>query len=120
MLNGSESRALNTLFEYLGIDTAWGGGPATPTAEQAMRAAALLADKAHRVLGAGVRAEDVTRCWPRLAAAIAAASLTRLNCEVCDRAKVEDAAGYLVCPDDSDEHAEREAAMYGAVDHPHY
>ncbi len=117
MLNISEARAFNTLLHYLGIDTAWGGGPATPSAEQAMDAAAMLADRANRVLSAGVRADDVARCWPRLKAAITAAALTALNCEVCGRAKVKDAGGYFVCPDDSDDHAEREAAMYGATGH---
>jgi hypothetical protein len=67
MPNVSESNALNTLLRCLGIDTPWDTSPPIPTSDEAMRAAALLADKANRVLGAGVRADDVIRCWPRAA-----------------------------------------------------
>ncbi len=71
-----------------------------------MTAAAMLADRANKTLGAGLRGGDVRGCWPHLRAVIAA-----YDCPVCGRPKVRDGGGYFVCPDDSDEHREREAAL---------
>jgi hypothetical protein len=106
-VNGSESRALNTLLRGLGIHTPpWDDGPPIPTSEQAMTAAAMLADRANKPLGAGLRGGDVRGCWPHLQAVH-----DHLNCQVCGRAKVRDGGGYFVCPDDSDEHRERQVAL---------
>jgi hypothetical protein len=115
-MNGAEARAANTLLRYLGITTRWAGttyddNPPVPSTDEAMHAGAFLADRANRALGAGYSAEDVTRWWPTLAARIADAPPPDLNCEVCGRAKVRDGGSFLVCPDDSDEHAERAAAV---------
>ncbi len=71
-----------------------------------MTAAAMLADWANKTLGAGLRGDDVPGCWPHLRAVH-----DHLNCQVCGRAKVRDGGGYFVCPDGSDEHREREAAL---------
>ena len=113
MMSASEANALNTLFHFLGINTAWAGGPPAPSADHAMHAAGLLAERANRVLMAGVGADDVARCWPKLVAALTAASQASPTCEVCGRAKESDAGGFLVCPDDTDEHEERAAALRG-------
>jgi hypothetical protein len=76
-----------------------------------MHAVVFLADRANRTLGAGYSGEDLARCWPTVATRIAAAPTADLNCEVCGRAKVHDGGGFLVCPDDSEEHAERAATL---------
>src|SRR6266540_5843161 len=91
-VNGSESRALNTLLRGLGIHTPpWDDGPPIPTSEQAMTAA-MLADRANKTLGAGLRGDDVRGCWPHLPAVIAA-----YDCQVCGRPKMHHADGYLIC-----------------------
>ncbi len=107
-MNRSESRALNTFLRGLGLHTfPWDDlGLSIPTSEQAMIAAAMLADRANKTLGAGLRGDNVRGCWPHLPAVIAA-----YDCQVCGRPKMHHADGYLICADDSDEHREREAAL---------
>lgn len=107
-VNRSESRALNTLLRGLGVHTApWDhDGSPIPTSEQAMTALAMLADRANASLGTGPRGDNVRGCWRHLPAVIAT-----YDCEVCGRPKVQAAAGLLVCPDDSNEHRQREAAL---------
>jgi hypothetical protein len=118
-MNGAEARAANTVLRVLGVTTQWAGtafddNPPAPSSDEAMQAAAFLADRANRVTGAGYSGQDVGRCWPAVAARLAAVPTADLNCEVCGRAKVHDAGRYLVCPDDSDEHAEQAAEMHTA------
>jgi hypothetical protein len=115
-MNGAEARAVNTVLRFLGATTQWAGttfddNPPVPSSDEALQAAAFLAERANRALGAGYSGHDLARCWPAVAARIAIVLPTDTNCEVCGRAKVRDAGGHLVCPDDSDEHAERAAAL---------
>jgi hypothetical protein len=107
-MNKAESRAVNTLLRGLGVHTApWDDdGSPIPTNQQTMLAAAMLADRANTALRRGLRGDDVRGCWPHLLAVLAT-----FNCDVCGRAKVHHSDGYLICPDDSQEHRDLEAVI---------
>ncbi len=107
-MNKAESTAVNTLLRGLGVHTAPWDHDALhfPTRQQTMLAAAMLADRANTVLRGGLRGDHVRGCWPHLPAVLAT-----YNCDVCGRAKVHHPDGYLVCPDDSRQHRDREAVI---------
>lgn len=61
-MNISEANDTNTILRYLLNQARWPVG--VPTDAEAQAAAERLADRAHKPLSAGLRAQDVTEAWP--------------------------------------------------------
>ncbi|GAB3693460.1 hypothetical protein [Nocardiopsis oceani] len=57
-MNESEAIAVNQLMKWLAL------APGHPGEEEARRAAAMLADNAHKTLGQGFTAARVLAVWP--------------------------------------------------------
>jgi hypothetical protein len=76
-MNQREAQAVNRLLDHLGIEPPDDDDAPMRTRESApapylREQVALLAERAHLALGAGVRGADVERCWPKTVEAMEA------------------------------------------------